>query len=1047
MRYNHSHRVGSDAGRNPKPYSAAPTIAMELNEYPRPANDTGIGVHWTVGYATAVGLAKIREFWLPELRSMGVKWVKIFNHDGALDFCELLLAEGFMPIVRLYRPNPNPGRLGVKELVHLDALVRAGVRYIEFNNEPDVDAEWKGGRVPVNGLDLTVENTIANLELVLERGGMPAIPALANGSRWDLVGRIVAAGHRDLLDGPVWQAIHNYAGNRPLDYPYDIGNQEGGAYTERFFRTLAAEAWGEDAWRGRSLLEVNRLRYDRRNPGATIADDHACLLAYEHFDALNRRHLGRSIPLLSTESGYLVGQDTDPRYPATTPDLHMAQTLETCRVMMGVSQRFKHAPDYYFCTAFWLVGNEALGSTSPWWEAHAWYSQRWPGGMLPIVRALQAEPKVARIQAAPPKPTVILRGLVIGGKPGQMLQLERGGLLAARTALDAEARFELFELEPGDYLIRLEGTSVAQTVVLEVDQREVAIKLDASPPAEVVSRSTLSGTVRGGAGAVVVLVRGDDGAEWVTLARDDGSFRFVDLPPGIYSARVDPGGAPVERIRLDGRNHVGDVTLAVAGWGYTITLDEDIQKIGAIVVATPGHRGLRVQVHGAEWSSAVVETGSAPEQGKDACYVAPLEAGHYIVTVDGAPDEQGQPAQLEARVRVDKRSIPHVQFVFGAPAAAPHASSIRGRVTGLSAGAPVTVALVDAQAQRQERQTDAAGHFAFDDLAAGLYTVSAAGAESAAEIALDGHNQVTVELSLPAQQPVRAAPAPAAAAAASFVRGVAPDATGGVARLLDAVGNERRAAIDASGHFAFDALPAGVYALFAEGGYVQRDLHLDGAGGVEVTFAPLLTVWETVTANAGSMPGYGAVRVEVEGMRNLPVRLWQGEDEGQVLKTGSAAVLGEFAVEFAPLVAGLYMVEPEGLGVWASVELNGLEAMWVSFRRRMEPLGSNQVRHVAAAASAPSDAPVAAPTDSAAGVYLFVAAPVSDVAALHELLRLAAALQPEIGSDLDAAVRAQRVLLWGGAETTRWELEFLLRGVTVEPAARRLAQNSSLVGA
>jgi hypothetical protein len=147
---------------------------------------------------------------------------------------------------------------------------------IEFNNEPDVDAEWKGGRVPVNGLDLTVENTIANLELVLERGGMPAIPAVANGSRWDLVGRIVAAGHRDLLDGPVWQAIHNYAGNRPLDYPYDIGNQEGGAFTERFFRTLAGEAWGEDAWRGRSLLEVNRLRYDRRNPGATIADDHAC---------------------------------------------------------------------------------------------------------------------------------------------------------------------------------------------------------------------------------------------------------------------------------------------------------------------------------------------------------------------------------------------------------------------------------------------------------------------------------------------------------------------------------------------------------------------------------------------------------------------------------------------------------------------------------------------------------------------------------------------------------------------------------------------------
>ena len=46
---------------------------MELNEYPRPANDTGIGVHWVVGYATAIGISRIREYWLPELKSMGVK--------------------------------------------------------------------------------------------------------------------------------------------------------------------------------------------------------------------------------------------------------------------------------------------------------------------------------------------------------------------------------------------------------------------------------------------------------------------------------------------------------------------------------------------------------------------------------------------------------------------------------------------------------------------------------------------------------------------------------------------------------------------------------------------------------------------------------------------------------------------------------------------------------------------------------------------------------------------------------------------------------------
>ena len=165
----------------------------------------------------------------------------------------------------------------------------------------------------------------------------------------------------------------------------------------------------------------------------------------------------------------------------------MALTLESCRVMMGASQRYKHAPDYYFCTAFWLLGNEALGSTSPWWETQAWYSQRWPGGMLPVVRALQAEPKVARIQIAPFKPKVVLRGVVANSNPGRTLQLERSGMLIARTSLDASGRFELFELDPGEYVIRLEGTSIARAVVLEADQAELTVNLDAGPPAETVS--------------------------------------------------------------------------------------------------------------------------------------------------------------------------------------------------------------------------------------------------------------------------------------------------------------------------------------------------------------------------------------------------------------------------------------------------------------------------------------------------------------------------------------------------------------------------------
>ncbi|MCB0086292.1 MAG: hypothetical protein KDE54_00135, partial [Caldilineaceae bacterium] len=288
-------------------------------------------------------MGQIRDFWLPELRSLGVKWVKVYNHDGAYDFVEALLAEGFCPILRIFRPHPNPGRLSIKDLVDVDTYVRIGVRYFEFNNEPDRDAEWKGGWVPANGIDIVVEDAIADMDAILTRGGMPGIPSVSCGSKWDLIGKIIEKGHRDLLEGPVWQAIHNYSRNRPLDYPYDLGNQEGAAYTQRFYRTLLEEQPNFDPWHGRSLSEINQMRRDFANPGATIQDDTACWLAYEFFNARNRRHLGRSIPILSTENGYRVGENTDPRYPATTPDLHMAQTLEACRVMMGVSQRFNPA--------------------------------------------------------------------------------------------------------------------------------------------------------------------------------------------------------------------------------------------------------------------------------------------------------------------------------------------------------------------------------------------------------------------------------------------------------------------------------------------------------------------------------------------------------------------------------------------------------------------------------------------------------------------------------------------------------------------------------
>ena len=124
----------------------------------------------------------------------------------------------------------------------------------------------------------------------------------------------------------------------------------------------------------------------------------------------------------------------------------------------------------------------------------------------------------------------------------------------------------------------------------------------------------------------------------------------------------------------------------------------------------------------------------------------------------------------------------------------------------------------------------------------------------------------------------------------SRLSGFAPDGSGRDVHVIDAVGNERWTTTDSEGRFAFEQVPVGVYSVYVDGGYHQDGIELDGSADVEILFAPVIAIWETAITNAGSMPGFSSVRVEVEGMANLPVRIWQGEEEGVVAHTGSEPI-------------------------------------------------------------------------------------------------------------------------------------------------------------
>ena len=184
---------------------------MDLRDYPRPKGDTGIGVHWSAGYPAVVGIGQIRDFWLPELQAMGVKWVKLAQYDGGLELAELLLKNDIMPIVRLYRFQPNPGTLDEKTLLRSKTTWRPACAISSSTTNPTCRSSGRATSCRRMLSRVVARNAIIDMEAILAAGGYPAIPALTVGSKWDLVGEICRQGRRDLFAEPVWQAIHNYS--------------------------------------------------------------------------------------------------------------------------------------------------------------------------------------------------------------------------------------------------------------------------------------------------------------------------------------------------------------------------------------------------------------------------------------------------------------------------------------------------------------------------------------------------------------------------------------------------------------------------------------------------------------------------------------------------------------------------------------------------------------------------------------------------------------------------------------------------------------------
>jgi hypothetical protein len=837
-----------------------------------------------------------------------VAWVKIADQRRALPLVEEFLAAGIMPIVQIRRPAVNPGHLAGEQLREVDALIAAGVRYFEFSSRPDVPSTWLRQELPPNAPMLVAEQVAIDLEAILARGGLPAIPALSPGSKWDLVRALVDLGRKDLLAAPVWQAMHNFGSNRPINYPHDPGNRDGAPLTQEYYLALAQEGWNADAWQGRDLETINRLRRQAVGDGnaadLSLPPDRVCWLDYERLDARNQLLLGRSLPILSTSGGWIVGRADDPRYPAVTPLLHLAQTLEACRVMMGTSRRYAPAPDYYFCTAFWLLANEALESDRPLAEEEAWYSNVWPQQTLPIVPALKAEPKRARLPQW---------SYTESAHSGWQTVDER-----RRTTDDAP-----------------EDSGRPTTTLRTADERR---------PRES-AESIIAGHVRGGAGASLWLVR-SDGVLYRTIARTDGSYRFINLTRGRYTIWVEqPTGSRREHIELDGHNQV-EIRLTVDRWGYEVTrlTDTDATTLrcrveSSAVTAESGTLAIRLRRSDdrREHGSRVMPMARRAD-GAAGCEFPTLASGEYRVEVLGVTTASGDPFPLEALL--DLNGPTQITFVFNRPYERGYLqlSQIYGQVTN---GWGERMVLTDAEGNRRYAEIDGEDRYQFEMLPPGLYTLAILGREQSDarnRLALDGRNQLQINFTLYER--------------ASQTDGVdwgvvelqMPNPTDETFTLIRTSGEIYSAVGVSDGRVRFDQIPSGAYTLSSSSGYWQPGLEVYANRQLTLTLPPQAPPWDWQIYSDPTEEGREGIFVQVLGRQDLPVYL--SDSEGNEARARTGSVEGEpFSVWFAPLEPGLYLLTPHGLDVQAAIELPRLTTITVLFRRSGGLSGASQLAY------------------------------------------------------------------------------------------------------
>ncbi|RJQ35908.1 hypothetical protein C4559_06125 [Candidatus Microgenomates bacterium] len=343
----------------PAPTSVIHIRNGDLNSYPKPKYDTGIGMHWAADGGNDTSNAKNS---VCTLKDMGVSWIKLLAvGPSALDLAKIMKQNYIEPIIRLYRYQPLPSTMPQPDIDAVGEYVKNDIYYFESTNEPNIRTEWENEALPDcnSAVNQTMQTWTKDALHIQQKGGIPLFPALSPGGVCDDV--------NFLRDSFNWLKTNTC----------ELANGSNGSCLELF---NADKSNGKPA-----VMSIHNYNFNHdngKNGDGSVSfytEDSNAFLKFSTYNQIINENLGRNIPILATEGGMHVGDNPDPRFPTTDNSWH-----RDVSIAMSEYQMNNQAP-YFFNTAFWLSMPNPDGN----WSANAWFNRDLSPKISETVNALK----------------------------------------------------------------------------------------------------------------------------------------------------------------------------------------------------------------------------------------------------------------------------------------------------------------------------------------------------------------------------------------------------------------------------------------------------------------------------------------------------------------------------------------------------------------------------------------------------------------------------------------------------------------------------------